>query len=488
MSVSFDSIPSTLRVPLAYIEFNNTRAVSGTPGIDYKLLVIGQKSVAGTMPAETPVQVTSAAQADKLAGTGSMLATMLKAAIKANGMLNLWAIALDDLSGGNQAAGSIKVAVSAPKSGTLVLYVGGVRIPVGVSAGDSADAIATAIKDAVNASAECAVTATAVTDTATFTAKWKGETGNAIDIRDSYFTGEARPEGVTLTITAMTGGSGNPNINDAIDAFGAEWWNAIVMPYTDTANLNALRDDLVERWGPMKMIDGIAFAAITGDYSAVSSFGGNRNDWLVSVMDAGESPTPPWIWAAVNAAVAAGSLSIDPARPLQTLPLPGILPPALVARRSLAERNLLLHDGISTNIVDAGGNVLIERQVTTYQKNPLGAADPSYLDVNTPATLSYLRYSTRTRILLRFPRYKLASDDTRIAPGQAIVTPRIIKAELLALANEWQDMGLVEDLADYKATLIVERNANDPNRVDVLASPNLINQFRLFAEQIQFIL
>jgi phage tail sheath gpL-like len=260
------------------------------------------------------------------------------------------------------------------------------------------------------------------------------------------------------------------------------------MPYTDTANLNALRDELVSRWSATRMIDGMAFTAMRGDYSTVSTFGGTRNDFLVTCMDAGESPTPAYIWAAVNAAVAAGSLSIDPARPLQTLALPGLLPAAIGDRRTLIERDLLLHDGISTNTVDAGGNVLIERQITTYQTNALGAPDPSYLDVNTPATLSYLRYSTRTRIQLRFPRFKLADNGTPIAPGQAIVTPNIIKAELIALATEWVDAGLIENLDTYKKNLVVERNANDRNRVDVLAPPDLINQFRIFAEQIQFIL
>ena len=113
--------------------------------------------------------------------------------------------------------------------------------------------------------------------------------------------------------------------------------------------------------------------------------------------------------------------------------------------------------------------------------------DASYLDVTTPATLGYIRYATRARITQKFPRHKLANDGTAFGPGQAIVTPGIIRAELLALFRELELQGLVEDFDQYKADLIVERNANDPNRIDVLSPPNLVNQLRVFAEQIQFI-
>jgi phage tail sheath gpL-like len=94
----------------------------------------------------------------------------------------------------------------------------------------------------------------------------------------------------------------------------------------------------------------------------------------------------------------------------------------------------------------------------------------------------------RLRITSRFPRHKLANDGTAYDPGQAIVTPMEIRAELLHLAREWEAAGLLEDFAAYSADLVVERNATDRNRVDVLAPPNLVNQFRVLAAVIQFVL
>ena len=47
-------------------------------------------------------------------------------------------------------------------------------------------------------------------------------------------------------------------------------------------------------------------------------------------------------------------------------------------------------------------------------------------------------------------------------------------------------MGLVENMDLFKANLIVERNANDPNRVDILFPPDLINQLRIMAMLVEF--
>ncbi|MDR3299030.1 MAG: phage tail protein, partial [Candidatus Accumulibacter sp.] len=118
--------------------------------------------------------------------------------------------------------------------------------------------------------------------------------------------------------------------------------------------------------------------------------------------------------------------------------------------------------------------------------NSAGQVDPSYRDIETMYTLSYLRYSVRARISQKFPRYKLANDGTNFAPGQAIVTPRVIRAELIALFRDWEDVGLVEDIDQFQADLIVSRNPTDVNRVDVLLPPNIVNQFRVFAAPVQF--
>jgi phage tail sheath gpL-like len=66
------------------------------------------------------------------------------------------------------------------------------------------------------------------------------------------------------------------------------------------------------------------------------------------------------------------------------------------------------------------------------------------------------------------------------------VTPKVIRAELIALFIQWMEAGLVEGLAQFKKDLLVERNTSDPNRVDAIIPPDVINQFRVFAASLQF--
>jgi len=89
-------------------------------------------------------------------------------------------------------------------------------------------------------------------------------------------------------------------------------------------------------------------------------------------------------------------------------------------------------------------------------------------------------------ITSKYARCKLADDGTRFGPGQAIVTPGIIKAELIAQYIVDQFNGLVENTQQFVAHLLVERDPNDPNRVNVLYPPDLINQLRIFAVLAQF--
>ena len=491
MPIEFNSIPSDVRVPLAYVEFDNTRAQSALVADAYTILVIGQRLASGSVKAGVPTQVQSEPQAEDYFGRGSMLAAMIGALKSANRYTKCMAIALDDDPTAVAAAGSIDFAGPATGAGTLHLYIAGQAVKVKVSSGDTGDNVATNVAAAINANTALPVTAAVDATTTTkvdITARNLGEAGNDIDIRLNYYAGEATPKGLQPTITAMTGGTTNPDVSTAIAAMGDSWYQVIVMPYTDASNLTTLETELTSRWGPTRQIDGIAYAAFRGTSAATDTFGGTQNSPYLSVMATNIAPQPPYVWAASVAGAAAASLAIDPARPLQTLTLPGLMPAAEDVRFTWDERDLMLHSGIASHKVDAGGNVLIERLITTYQTNSYGVADTSYLDVNTLATLSYIRYQTRARITQRFPRYKLAGDTVPVSPGQKIATPKVIRAELIALAKDLLDQAIIEDLQQFKNDLVVEIDANDPNRCNVLSSPNLVNQLRIFAEQIQFIL
>ncbi|MBJ7537165.1 phage tail sheath subtilisin-like domain-containing protein [Marinomonas transparens] len=485
MAISFDNIPATLRNPGTYIEFNNELA--GASSTMFKVAVAGQRLASGSQAAGIPVRVTDPSQAMALFGQGSMLAAQCEAFLNANTDTEMWAIALDDDTNGTAAVGSITVATAPVSAGTLALYVGGVRISVGISAGDDVATVATSIAAQINAALDLPVTATSSAGVVTVTARHKGEVLNGLDLRASFYD-EAMPAGLTLTFAALSGGAGNPDVAVALDAMGDEWFNWLVCPYTDTANLVQVETELGDRFGPMRQIGCRAFVAFSGTHGETGTFGSNRNNPHVTCMSTGTSPTPTYLVSAINAAVAAKSLAIDPARPLQTLVLKGMLAPSRHERWSNSERNLLLFDGISTFTVGSDGTCRIERQITMYQQNSSGLSDASYLDICTPETLERIRYEQRLMISQQYPRHKLASDGTQYGAGQAIVTPQIIRGQLLSLYRTMELKGWVEAYDGYAEKLIVERDIDDANRVNWRDTPNLVNQLRITAGKQQFII
>ncbi len=490
MAISFNGIPTNNRVPAFFVEFDNTRAVQGPTLLSYRALAVGHKTSAGTQALLTPVRVTSPAQAANLFGAGSLLHLMALSWFQQNTTTEIDFVAVDEPAG-VAAEGGVKFSGSVSAGGTLSLYIGGQAVTMAVAQGASNASLATALAAAINAVTSLPVTAAVDgVDTAlvNITAKHEGVTGNSIDIRLNYFDGETTPAGLTATITAMADGTGAPTLSTLWPALGDEWYNVIAWPFPDAASLTSLEAELASRFGPLRMIDGQAFTASTASYGTISTLGDSRNSPHVSIMGLPATPNTPWELAAATAGVAAFYGNIDPARPFQTLPLVGIKAPVKSARLTREERNLLLHDGISTSNTAPGGVQIIDRLITTYKQNNLGAPDTSYLDVNTLLTLSYLRYDLRSYFLRKYPRHKLANDGTRFGPGQAIITPKLAKAECIALFAGWEELGLVEGREQFKRDLIVERNISDPNRLDFMLPPDLVNQFITGAAQIQFLL
>lgn len=484
--INFNSIPADIRVPGQYIEFDSSRAVSGLPPIENRVLIIGQKLAAGSAAALSIQPVIEASEAIALFGRGSMAARMVAAYKKVDRFSAVHVIAMDDIVGGTLASGTITVAGPATAAGTIALMVAGVAVAVNVANAASANTIATAIAAAITAKLDLPVTAAAAAAVVTVTARHKGTAGNMIDLRHSHFASEALPAGVTLAIVAMAAGATDPDIDTVWAVIGDNTFRTIVLGFSEAATLTKVKAELDDRWGPLRMLESVAYGARSGTQGALAAFGAALNSELISMIGTGKSPTWSAEAAAIYAAAAGYHSAIDPARPLHTLQLTGMVAPKDEDRFTRAQREALLRDGIATYTADQAGTARIERAITTYQTDALGIEDIAYLDLESVTTLGYLRASLRARIATKFPRHKLADDGTAFGPGQAIVTPKILRAEIIALAREWEDGGLVEGLDQFVADLIVERSVSDPNRVNALIPPDIVNQFRSFAAAIQF--
>ncbi|MBL4772008.1 MAG: phage tail sheath subtilisin-like domain-containing protein [Planctomycetes bacterium] len=283
-----------------------------------------------------------------------------------------------------------------------------------------------------------------------------------------------------------TGGAGTPDLAGALAFTGGEHFNVMAVPYTDAAILGVLEQDLADRAGPTRMQGSVAFTATPLGWGEALAFGDGRNSEYVSAMSCFGSPSTPWEWAAALAAAVSESASVHPAQPFQTLALRGISAPAEADRYGMTENNGLLYDGIATHTVDSGGVVRIQRTITMHQTDATGSQTVALLDVNTLLTLERLRFDLRNRFAQKYPRAMLGDDRVRSAPGQIVMTPSTARAEVIGLFNEWIGKGFVESPDQFEQDLQVERNTEDPNRLDIILRPNLMNQLRVFGAKIQF--
>ncbi len=484
--------PATDRRPGVRIEFNFAGAQS-LPGAARRVLYIGQMLTtggqAGSATPGTPVQFFGYEDAEPLFGRGSMLAEMIRYGKMAedyyDATVETWAVPLADVGGGVAATGSISFNGSnATEAGTLALYINGVQVPVGVSDGDTAATIATNTVAAINANTQLPVTA-AVDGTHAYevdlTLKWKGVSGNYVPVLTNiYPTSDQTPTGVVVAITALSGGTENPDITAVFTGIGDAWFTDIAMPYTDASNLTTLQTELIARWGGGgNMADGTGWAAYQGSASATDTFGESQDSQFLQVMGTGNNSVPqaPYIWAAVMAETYNISLELDPAQPLQYLQLPNILPPATADRFTSAERILMLQDGISTYTVDRSGNVITETVVTTWQTNAQGSPDTSYLYPEYVANLSYQRYALVTELASAFPRFKWSPVELTPLPPN-VATPNLLRGELHSIGQDFQDEGLITNAAAYASTAVIETAEGNANAVAIIVNPDLIAGLR----------
>ena len=498
--ISFNNINTDIRTPGAYIEIDNSRALTGLLQNPHKVLILGQKASTGDAPIETLQAITRDNLADGFFGTGSILARMCNTFKNNNPNTEVYAMALSN-DGGALAHGSMLISDmlttdTVSNNHTWYLMINGLKMEIAITSGDSGEAIAEAVYNKILANSDVLPVSGAYTDgSVEIVARTSGTLGNYINIRNNYYDGETIPSCFSVDpmsdyYLSMTGGATDPDLGDAWAVIDGEQYHYIIQPYIDAGNLTEIEDELADRFLPLEDLQGHGFTAVRATQASCTVLGNGRNSPHNTIVGVNDAPQCPEEWAAAWGAVGAWNLNVDPARPLQFLSLKGILPPPIENRFTRTERDILLYDGIATYIVDNGGKVLLERSITTYQTNALGSPDPSYLDIQTLATLGEIRYQYKSRMVNRFiiPRFKLADDSFPVQPGQKIARPKDVRQESIALFTLLRDKGLIDNLDDFIDNLVVERNSTDRNRVDVLLPPTLIGQFRILAGQIQFIL
>ncbi len=492
-SIDFAQVPNDLEVPGSFMEFSSANANNGAAAMPYVLLIMGQMLPTGTATATVPVRITNGkAQADQLFGQGSMLSTMVAAAVKVNSWTETWAVGVPDNAAGVAGAGSIAFTGTATAAGTLTAYIGysGLIQPaqIAVNIGDTAATVATNLAAAIAEVADLPVTAAVDGTTPSkvdITARHKGQDAGNIDIRLVYYDTDLVPPGLTATVTAMTGGATNPDQSTLISALGDTQYHVIACPWTDAATYSAWLTEMQRRWNALVYKEGAMVQALRGTPGTLGTQLAAMNSQFLDSYCSQNTPTAPFVEAAMIAAAYAFNLAQRPNAPQKGTPLPGLMPPVQADRFILSERNTLYLEGGSSWIVEKDGTVVLERAVTTYKTNASGTPDTSYHGRWTMATLMYLRYSWVNWMNAKFPNFTLADDGTPVVAGE--VTPAILGRETFAWYKAMQKLGLVQDAKGFYAALVSIRDLQNVSRNDQLMAPRLVPPLDIIAGQMAFV-
>src|SRR5260370_14109702 len=130
-AIAFNQIPSTLRLPGAFIEVDASKAGRAfDPG---RILLIGQMLAAGSATPGMPVVVASKNDANTSFGVGSQLAAAFAAARGADTTGLIVCLPLSDAAGAVAASATLTVTAAPTAPGAIPLYITAYKGPISVA-------------------------------------------------------------------------------------------------------------------------------------------------------------------------------------------------------------------------------------------------------------------------------------------------------------------------------------------------------------------
>lgn len=380
-----NTLPSSTRKPGIYVGYNTTMANRNLPANYMRVLIIAQRLAAGTVAALVPTAVFSDSDAGAFFGVGSAAQLMCRAAIKANPLLDLTVIAVDDNGAGVLATGTITITGPATGAGILTVFIGMRKVEVAIGNTDTATAIALALKVACDGQPDLPGVASVAAGVFTWTAKHKGTIGNGIKLEAA-----TTAAGTTATVVAMANGAGDPDIAAALTAIFAVRYALIACQFSDATNVGLLRTHLDTVSGKIEQRGARGYVGLTGTLAAsITIAAATPFERICNAWSRGNRALACEIGAAYTAYRASVD---DPAMPLDDEVLPGIpVPPAQADWPSRAEQESALHNGLTPLYIGVDNQVHICRAITSYLVDASGNPDETLLDDNPIPILDYVR-------------------------------------------------------------------------------------------------
>ena len=487
-----------------------------------KVLFIGQKISSGTAVAgELNKNIQNDNSWDTLFGAKSMLAGMLRAARRENGVTQFDAIALDDDGSAVKATSTITFGGAPTVVGSVDISVVSekdYKFTISVATTDTPTSLAVKLVDAVNANTKIPLIAANIAGVVTLTAENGGTEANSFSLKVEGFV-----SGLTIALTAFVGGATDPDTSNIFDVVGNTRYQTIVSPFA--YGITYLKDFLDPRFNANNIIlDGVGVVCTTDTIMNLETLGNANNSQSLLILADADVDKPKQIGSAfveadyIKASMlgairslrltedadisqyvigTGGALDVFGGSAIASLPyfntlLPNLVPTDTSLGITEVEIGQLNDSGITVfgnNVAD--NSVILGEAVTTYKTDNAGNPDVSFKYLNYVDTSSNAREFMFNNAKSDFAQSRLTDGD--LVPFRNINNEASIAAKFVGYYNilSGEDYVLTQAGTDalnfYKSNLSVMVDLAD-GKVIIVQKVPIVTQLReiISTFQLQF--
>lgn len=484
MSIPLAVSPSVL-TPGVYLTVNLLAGASAAGIGDLKTLLLAPKSSAGTLTANTEIRAGGGEDSAATAfgpGTPGHLAAKLIYQEDGAATVHFGA----PTAGSGSATKNITASGTPTGNTAIDLTIGDLFIEVAWLASETADNWKTRAIDAVNAKTqECPVTASSGgTGVLTLTSKVPGNIGEDTFVRAVLAAAQTGSEAVdTGTLTALSGGSTDPDFTNILAAAAAEEYHFIVgclsnadAEATSTSNAAKIKTHIATYNSGLdaKLQQGIY--ASTGSLANAKTGVANRNIGYMQHCLCVNGLGLPSQLAGRECGGRLAAIKLDPAANRIGEILDGYVgaDDKIADKPTAAESEDAIGSGLSIVTYNSSGDSVDLRPVTTYSKDGSGGADRRLLDTQNVDAAYIVARDIRSFLPQEFPQAKITKDTVpgEEPPPAGVLEERDVRSAVIRRLRVWASLGVVQraelEAAIEDGSLIVQVNPSDATQVDLV--------------------
>jgi phage tail sheath gpL-like len=503
MAITFNSVSPSSRASQTFIELAGVRQSFASLFIPPHVGLIGQYENGKSITDYVGQKVVSKNDVGNRYGWGSQIhrqALKLPDSVFSSGG-GVTAFPIPEESGGTAASKVLTFTGTSTSAGTYFFRVGGEDVQVAIPNGTTAINAAAAVKDAVTAIRDIAVSATVPgtpDGTFTLTCKWKGLTGNQIYVAQNpggKFQEDQAPAGLTLAgVDAyLASGATDPSVHDVFmdsndaDILGDTWYTVFTAPFSDATNIG-----YYDQAGTLRAAPGVrrffgAYPVLVNETrtNALAYPATINSEWVGAAWDT-RPYAPAFELSAEIAGIIAREQNINPARPYKTLSLSDGARDGTDS--TYAQADALFRAGIGYMKVASDGTLRLGDLPLTYRTDSNGGDTEEWFDAVSLHARQAKVYSIEQLFGSEPYTRGIVVDNQAVTNLDYAIAPKDVVADLHKLIDDlWVPNAWTKNAEAVKESVTAEINAYFGGRIDSSVTDDEAKALRIIANRYAYL-